>query len=214
MSANLTVFPLDVGQFGSSIRYQTDITVGRNGQEVRNAVWQDPLFTYNAAFNIKTYDDIATLQAFFHLCKGREQSFLVKDYADYSISRTSIGTGDDSDTTFQIVKKYTEGVLGTYTRTITKPTTVEGSTGVRVWVDNSEVTGANFSVSGSTGIITLTSPPPMGKDVEMSCALFYVPVRFDVDELPIELLNYWVSGATINGLVEIPEIRLVEVRGE
>jgi uncharacterized protein (TIGR02217 family) len=214
MSANLILFPLDVGQWGSAIRYQTDITIGRNGQEVRNAVWQDPLFAYNAAFNIKTYDDIATLQEFFHLCKGREQSFLVKDYADFQIPRTQIGTGDNSDTTFQLVKKYTDGVLGTYTRTITKPKQLEGAGGVRVWVNNSELATNQFSFSESTGIITTGSAPTTGHAVEASCDEFYVPVRFDIDELPLDLLNFWVSGDTENGLVQIPDIRLVEVRGE
>lgn len=211
MSANLYQFPLTVSQWGASPSYLTDITVGRNGQEVRNAVWQDPLYRYNAAFAVKTYDDIATLLAFFHTVRGREQSFLVKDWSDYSIARQTIGTGDGSTATFQLIKTYTSSI-GTYQRTITKPIAAEDSTGVLVWVNNSAVAAANRSHSTSTGIITLTTPPTASHVVEASCAEYYVPCRFDIDTLPVEMLNFWVESGAGTGNVQVPEIPLVEVR--
>lgn len=214
MTAWGTLFPLEVSKWGANPRYLTDVIVGRNGQEVRNAIWQDPLYSYNAAFAVKSYADIATLMTFFHNVRGREQSFLVKDPADYKIERTNIGTGDGSDTTFQLVKKYTHGVIGTYTRTITKPKAIEGVGGVRVWVNNVELATSAFSFSSVTGIITLSTPPTASHAVEASCDEFYVPCRFDIDELPVELLTYWVQNGTDTANVNIPDIPLVEVRGE
>jgi uncharacterized protein (TIGR02217 family) len=203
-----------VSGWGANIRYLTDVIVGRNGQEVRNALWQDPLYSYNAAFAVKTYADIATLQAFFHNCRGKEQSFLVKDWADFAIPRTTIGTGTGAATTFQLIKTYTTASFGTFSRTITKPIATEGKPGVRVWVNDVEVNTSNVSHSTSTGIITLTSAPANGHAVEASCAEFYVPCRFDVDELPVELLTYWLNSGADFASVNIPDIRLVEVRGE
>lgn len=213
MTAWGMTFPLEVGRWGATPMYNTDITVGKAGYEVRNANWQDPLYKFNAAFAIKSYADINTLVSFFHAVKGREQSFLVKDYSDYEVARTTIGTGDGSDTTFQLVKVYINAVAGNYTRTITKPKAIEGVGGVRVWVNNVELSTSAFSFSSTTGIITIPSPPSVGHAVEASCDEFYVPVRFDTDELPIELLNWWVSSDDYAN-VQIPDIPLIEVRGE
>lgn len=214
MTAWGTLFPLEVSGWGGNVRYNTDITIGKSGAEVRNANWEDPLLSFNAAFAVKTYADIATLVTFFHNCKGREQSFLVKDYSDYAITRTNIGTGDGSDVTYQLVKKYVHGVIGTYTRTITKPKALEGVGGVRVWVNNVELAAAAYSFSSTSGIITLSAAPTAGHAVEASCDEFYVPCRFDIDELPIELLNWWVQSSADYANVNIPEIPLKEVRGE
>ncbi len=213
MSANLYQFPLTVTQWQAAPSYLTDITRGRNGQEVRNAIWQDPLYRYNAAFSIKTYADIETLVEFFHAVKGREQSFLIKDYSDFAIARQTIATGDGVATTFQLIKTYTTS-FGSYQRTITKPKSAEDSTGVLVWVNGSAVAAADRSHSASTGVITITSPSPVpnGHAVEASCAEFYVPVRFDTDTLPVEMLSYWLSSGASASNVQIPDIPLVEVR--
>lgn len=209
-----TLFPLTVGHMGSSPMFKTDITVGKSGYEVRNANWQDPLRKYNAAYSVRQYSDIDTLLTFFYAVKGREQSFLVKDYLDFEIPRTNIGTGNSSATAFQLIKKYTHGVIGTYTRTITKPKATEGVGGVRVWVNNVELSTSAFSFSSSTGVITLSAAPTTGHAVEASCDEFYVPCRFDTDELPMDLLVYFINSGANYGLVEVPEIPLIEVRGE
>jgi uncharacterized protein (TIGR02217 family) len=205
-----TLYSLEVSALERQLRYQTDITVGRNGQEVRNALWQDPLYSYSLSHSIKTYDHIETLETLFHAVKGREQSFLVLDQGDFEAPRQTIGTGDGADTTFQLVKAYTHGVIGTYTRNITKPKALEGAGGVRIWVNNVELATSAFSFSSSTGIVTLSAAPTLGHAVDE----FYVPVRFDIDELPTVLLNYWVSSGQNYSNVEIPSIPLREVRGE
>lgn len=211
-----TLFPLTVSSWGANPEYNTDITKGKSGAEVRNANWQDALLSFNAVFAVRTYADIDTLLTFFHAVKGREQSFLVKDWSDYTIPRTNIGTGDGVDTTFQLVKKYVHGVIGTYTRTITKPKAIEGVGGVRVWVNNVELAAADYSFSSVTGIITLSAAPTAGHAVEASCDEFYVPCRLDIDKLPIEMLHFWVDGITSEkyGLINVPDIPLCEVRGE
>lgn len=216
MSAWGTLFPLTVSSWGASPSYLTDVTTGRNGQEVRNAVWQDPLYSFNAAFGVRSYADIETLMVFFHACKGREQSFLVKDWSDFKVARTAIGTGDGVETDFQLIKNYVHGLIPTYTRTITKPKAVEGVGGVRVWVDGVEALTTAFSFSSVTGIVTFGAgnEPPAGDVVEASVDEFYVPCRFDVDTIDVELLSYWVKAGADHSNVNVPDIRLREVRGE
>ena len=82
---------------------------------------------------------------------------------------------------------------------------------MRVWVNNSELSTSQFSFSSTTGIITLSSAPANGHLVEASCAEFYVPVRFESDELPIDVFQYLNDDT---GLVNLPNQRLLEVRGE
>lgn len=209
-----TLFPLEVGNWSSARRFNTDITVGKSGHESRNANWQDPLRVFNASFNIKTYADIQLLDEIFLLVKGREQSFLIKDWSDFQIERQTIGTGNGSATTFQLKKTYTNAVIGTYDRIITKPKAIEGVGGVRVWVNDVELETSAFSFSSVTGIITLSAAPTGGHVVEASCDEFFVPVRFDTDELPIDMLNYWIAAGEGKSNVQIPPVPLIEVRGE
>jgi uncharacterized protein (TIGR02217 family) len=207
---NLVQFPLEVSKFGASVRYLTDITIGRNGQEVRNALWQDPLKSFNAAFGVKTFEDIVKLDSFFHLMKGREQSFLVKDYSDYKVDTWTAfeETPNGVKTTFQLVKKYSVSGVGDYYRPITKPKA--GSVTARI---DGAITPVTYSLS--TGVVTFTVAPGVGTVVDFKISEFYVPVRFDIDELPIEMLSWWVdlTGADFTN-ANVPDIPLKEVRGE
>lgn len=211
MSVNLVQFPLTVSEWQKSVAYMTDIVAGRNGQEVRNAIWQDPLLRFNASFSVKSYADIEALTVFFHAMRGREQAFLVKDWADFEITdwTQSSDTANSSRTTFQLVKRYTQTIgvtTSTYVRTIKHPK----ASSVTAQVNGSPVTPS--SVNLSTGVVTLPSAPTTGQSVTFKCTEFYVPVRFDIDELPIEMLNYWVASGANKSQIDVPEIPLVEVR--
>jgi len=204
-----TPFPLEVSTFGHNIRYSTDITVGKNGQEVRNANWQDALRSYNAGFGIRTLDDVHTLRDFFHSVRGRETAFLLKDYTDFKVTNQALNgliVPDGARTQFQIFKVY-QNALGIFIRRdITKPKTATTT------VTTTPAAGA-YTVSATTGIITFTTAPPVGTSIYVTTE-FYVPARFDTDELPLDMLTYWVSGATTISLSEIPDVPLVEVRYE
>ena len=216
MTIHAKQFPLDPSGLRASIRYQTDIIVGRNGQEVRNAVWQDPLYSYNAAFAVKSREDVATLQTFFHSVKGREIAFYLKDAQDYAIPQSgevpqTIGTGTGAATTFQIYKNYTDSLSNTYQRTIRR--LPSDTSKVDVWVN--EVAKSNpgdYTYSTTTGIITFGAAPSNGHTITVVVEEFYVPVRFDIDQLDVDLLMFWVNSGTPYSLGQIPEIPMVEVR--
>lgn len=217
MSAHLALFPLEISRLTHRPSYSTSITQGPNKNEVRNANWQDPIYRYNAAFGVKNLTHVAQLEAFFHNVRGREQSFLLKDFLDYSVDDWTqfAETTDGVRNTFQLIKKYTTSGIGTYNRTITKPKQVEGAGGVEIRSNGVVQSVSDFSFSSSTGIVTLSGSPAPGVVVEHKCAEFYVPVRFDIDELPIDLLMFYLDASSNKrGQVEIPDIPLVEVRGE
>jgi len=101
--------------------------------------------------------------------------------------------GDGATTAFQLVKTYGAG-HAPYARPIVKPV---GGT-VRVAVNGVEqASGTGFACDPATGLVTLPAAPPIGAVVTADFA-FDVPVRFDTDDLDIDLsalpdMNYCTS---------------------
>jgi len=197
---------ISVGSSGGPTR-RTEIVVTGSGSEERNSRWADSKRNYNAGYGVKTLDDLHTLIGFFEERRGKLHGFRWKDHRDFkscapsaSISplNQALGTGNGTNAAFQLVKKYGTG-LRDYVRTITKP--VSGT--VRAAVNGVET--SNFSVNTLTGVITFTagSIPAAGATVTAGFE-FDVPVRFDTDELRINL--------TLFDAGEIPEIPIVEIR--
>jgi uncharacterized protein (TIGR02217 family) len=184
---------------------RTEIVVTGSGAEERNSRWAHSRRRYDAGVGIRSLDDIHRVIAFFEERRGRLIGFRWKDHADWkscapgaqvSALDQALGTGDGTRRSFALVKRYGAG-LRDYVRAITKP--VAGS--VRIAVAGAPVTG--FSVDTTTGLVTLAQPPAAGVRVTAGFE-FDVPVRFDTDELRINLAQFAAG--------EIPEIPLVEIR--
>ena len=220
MAINETLFPLTLSRLNARPVWNTTIVVGSGGHESRNANWQDVLYKYNAGFSIKTYADIDTLASFFNVVKGRETAFLIKDQMDFQVSSwTEFGeTITGASQTFQLFRRYSDALSNTYDRNITK---VDGSQ-VEIQTDPGSVAltydasppptaETHFSVDDATGLVTI-DPAASVTNIYFKVPLFYIPVRFDTDELPIDLLNYWIASSTDTGNVQIPDIPLMETR--
>ena len=199
-------FPTQIsrGSTGGPER-RTEIVVTGSGAEERNSRWADSRRRYNAGFGVKSLDDIQLVVAFFEERRGRLHGFRWKDHLDFTSAAPGavvtprdqvLGTGDGVTMRFQLVKRYGSG-LRDYQRSITKP--VAGS--VRLAVAGQEVAG--FALDALTGAVTLSSAPPVGATVTAGFC-FDVPVRFDTDELRINLAQF--AGG------DIPDIPIVEIR--
>lgn len=185
--------------------YSTTVIKLASGYEKRNVNWAQSRYKYNASFGVNTLDDIEILVAFFHVAQGMANGFRYKDWADYksgllggTLADTdqTLGTGDGTITTFQLVKIYTQG--NSRTRTINKP--VAGT--VIVSLDDVSQ-GSGWTVDTTTGIVTFSSPP--GNNVVVKAGYeFDVPGRFDTDELSTSLDDYNIGSAS----VPIVELRL------
>ena len=208
MSFDDVRFPVSIsrGSSGGPER-RTEIVATGSGSEERNSRWANSRRRYDAGFGVKSLDDIHTLVAFFEERRGRLHGFRWKDHADFKSCAPRaqvspldqvIGTGDGVTASFQLVKRYGAG-LRDYLRVITKPV----GPSVRVGVAGVEVTG--FSVDALTGIMTFPPGkiPAAGARVTAGFE-FDVPVRFDTDQLVINLTQFAAG--------EIPEIPLVEIR--
>lgn len=141
---------------------------------------------YRPAKELQSTEEIAELKEFVLARRGSLHSFRIKDEWDFTTnadgrtapdgSDQNIGTGDGTQTTFQILKVYDEDGPEPYVRTLTLP--VAGT--VLVKVDGMLTT--SFTV-GALGTIVFTTAPTLASVISCGCE-FDVHVRFGkgVDE--------------------------------
>ncbi len=189
---------------------RTEIVVLGSGREERNSRWADSRRRFNAGYGVKTLDDLYAVIDFFEERRGRLYGFRFKDFTDFRSAAPqspptafdqNIGTGDGTTTTFQLVKTYGT-TFAPYARPIVKP--VAGS--VLVAVDGVALAeGVDFNVDSTTGQITFepAAVPAAGQAITAGFE-FDVPVRFDLDELEINLSHFEAG--------QIPSIPIVEIR--
>jgi uncharacterized protein (TIGR02217 family) len=161
--------------------FSTTVFTSDSGVEQRNINWQDARARYDVSHGIKDVDDMDAILAFFYNVKGMAIGFRYKDWADYQLIDEQIGTGDGSDTTFQITKTYTVGSED-YVRQIKK---IVSDPAPVVKVNDVTLTvTTDYTINADTGIITFVTPPGNGLSVKVTCE-FDVPVRFDTDNMEI-----------------------------
>jgi uncharacterized protein (TIGR02217 family) len=198
-------FPTSIAMHSTAgpVRKTEIVTLG-SGFEERNAVWANSRRNYDVGYGVKTLDDLHTVIAFFEARMARLYGFRLQDFSDYkscapgadvSATDQTIGAGDGHTTAFQLVKKYTSGP-SSWTRMIKKP--VSGT----VLVSVGGVTQSGVIVDTTSGIVTLASAPTSGAIVQAGFE-FDTPVRFDTDQLSINLANFQAG--------EIPSIPIVEI---
>lgn len=186
---------------------RTDVVTTASGREERNSRWAHSRRRYNIGFGVKSVTDLQQVIAFFEARRGRLYAFRYKDFTDFKSCPANatpaatdqvIGTGTGATNSFQLVKHY-GAPLRDYQRSIFAP--VAGTVLVAV---NGTPT-VNFTTDVTTGLITFNagSIPPNGATITAGFE-FDVPVRFDTDQITINLAHFNAG--------EIPDIALVEVR--
>jgi uncharacterized protein (TIGR02217 family) len=198
-------FPVEIGLGAiSGPQHNTLVSTAANGREVRVEAWAVPLLRFDVSSGVKTRAQYEAIINFHRARGGRARAFRFRDWADYQMPRTQIGTTNGTLAAYQIGKQYVSGPT-TRTRAITKP--VSGT--VRCWVNGTERTigtgGTQFQVNLTTGVITIgaTLAATTGQAVEAECE-FDVPVRFEADTMALRL--------DLADIGEWPSIPLVEVR--
>jgi len=197
MSFHEIRFPkrISLGSSGGPER-RTDVVVLGSGHEERNTRWADSRRSYNAGYGIKSRNDLHDVIAFFEERRGRLYGFRWNDRSDNkscppqdtpSTTDQLIGEGDGAATSFQLIKTYGQN-YAPYTRNITK--SVEGS--VLIALDDVEQTETtDFIVDPTTGIITFVPGKEPGEGAQVTAGYeFDVPVRFDTDELRIDMTSF------------------------
>lgn len=180
--------------------FNTNIQTQANGHESRNADWDICRHFYTAPFKNISAAAYRKIKKVFLVCRGRNHTFLHRDWGDFEAIGEQFGVGDGVTTVFQLSKLSTLSGGGSYLRTITKP---ELPIVVKV---SSVVTGA--TVSALTGLVTFAAAPANGALLTWT-GTFFVQVRFDLDKLPYSLDDKSSADFITNG-----SITLLEVLGE
>jgi uncharacterized protein (TIGR02217 family) len=193
--------------------FKTTVTPLTSGHEQRNIDWDKARGRWDIGYGLMKQDDV-TLQAtvdiilaFFYTREGKAHGFRFKDWSDFRIGtfstpttdNQSIGTGDDSQTTFQVFKRYSSGGID-YDRDVTH---IVAATFAVLFDNVVQATPAVYTIDLLTGIITFVSPPGGGVDVQVALE-FDVPVRFDTDLMDLNV-QIFESGAW-------PNIPILELR--
>ena len=191
-------FPPDIS-YGASggPGYSTSVVTTVSGHERRNANWAMARGRWNVAHGLKKREQVAELIAFFRARRGRAYGFRFKDWTDHQALAQSLGMGDGSHETFQLVKHYPSGGV-VETRLIAKP--VAGT--VKLYRDGVEAT-SGWTVDTTMGLVTFSIAPVAGVQVTADFE-FDVPVRFDSDQMDLTI-ETWQLGSW--GQIQVLEIR-------
>ncbi|MEM9707086.1 MAG: DUF2460 domain-containing protein [Pseudomonadota bacterium] len=208
MSFHDVLFPtgISLGAEGGPHR-KTEIVTLASGREQRNTPWAGARRSYNAGYGVKSLADLEAVIAFFEARLGRLHSFRFRDPFDHRSSTAaqgvsaldqSLGFGDGATTTFQLKKTYVSGAYSA-DRLITKPV----ANSLLVAIDGAVLTeGNDFTTDYVSGIVTLSTPPSQNAAITAGF-LFDTPVRFDTDDLRINLAAFNAG--------DIPSVPLIEV---
>ncbi len=172
-------------------RFSTTIQQLNSGHEQRNINWSAARREYRVDISPSRGDEWRALLDFFHARCGRAYGFRLKDFSDYQLIEGLIGSGDGSETAFQICKIYEAAGDWPHRRVLSK--IAEGT--ITVTLDGVPA-ASGWTVELSTGVITFDVPPAIDELIEVSCE-FDVPVRFDTDlmeaAIPGPDIHHWQS---------------------
>jgi uncharacterized protein (TIGR02217 family) len=162
--------------FSAVVAFSTRVTELKTGFERRNANWLNPKRRFTARTAGWNAEMRAELLNLAHAARGSLYGFLFKDWNDYSVTAQSLGNAPSGSTAVQLVKTYTYG-SETYTRTITKPSTVT------VYQAGTPKAG---TFDAATGLFTPTTAWTAGQPLTWT-GEFLVPVRFASDDIEFVL---------------------------
>ena len=165
-------------------QFRTTVVRAASGKDERNAEWSIEAGTWVLGGHAVSKTQLDYVKAFFRARRGKTVGFRWKNYTDFVLPKTTIGTGDDSTTTFQIIQAADTGYGEAYQRPIRKPV---GGT-VTVYLDDA-VQASGWSVNTATGVVTFSAAPTAGQVVAVQCE-FDTAVRFDTDSLKGTFLAY------------------------
>jgi uncharacterized protein (TIGR02217 family) len=203
------VFPENVS-YGASggPSFNTTIIELASGYEQRNINWSVSKARYEVSHGVKTRDEMEDLLDFFYARNGRAYGFLFKDWSDFEFEH--VWTSNGATGNIACFKRYEADTAFSYQRRIRKlkPGTMKlfrnnslvideatdyDTSNDQVWFDHAD--GA-FSIRPETN--------PGAGIVWKVTGEFYVPVRFDTDDMTISH-DAWES-------MSWPSIPLVELR--
>lgn len=219
MAFHDVLLPIDIS-YGlvSRPKWKTRVVETDSGFVQAVASWTRARLYFECTYDNLTQTQIDALRVFHFGRRGRLHFFRLLDWADYRTtldgSLTTMTQGDGTTTEFQLHKVYADSV-NPYSRRITKPINPSAWSDLEVDVVHQPieiavngtplVEGVGYTVDYDTGVVTFSSPPGSGHNIDVYFE-FHVPVRFETDdfETSIEYHNNFAT-ATFTLAEELEE---------
>ena len=202
------VFPLELSSLTPKTSWKTVVVELGGGGEQRAGLWSDARRRYNAttAPNM-TLANYLLIEKHFNARRGQLFSFPLRDRSSWRATLEPLGTAGGIASTMQLQVAWGDGT-NAYNREIYLP---ESGT-VHVFanaVEKTQTTDWTLAYTGSTAGTLTWVTDQTGKSITATFD-YYVPVRYEIDEMPDSKLFQWTSGTT--GISNGPELPLIEVR--
>ena len=156
------------------VRWSNKTQTSVSGKETRLTYWSYPVWDYSISFSFLKSElgssELQQLFGFYNARRGTYDDWLFSDVNDRLATAAVFGVGDGSKTTFQLARSY-----GGHIEPVRA---VQAITQVRV--GGSPTTA--YSISSTTGVITFSSPPTIGAQLDWTGS-FYWRCRFTDDNL-------------------------------
>lgn len=175
--------------FSGGPTFLTQIVTLRNGQERRNAMWDQPKHVFTTNYQNIDKDSFRQIKRMFMTCRGMATAFKFKDWLDYQANNEDFAVGDGIKKTFQLAKtSVTDSIQ--YFRYVysIRPDAV-------VMINDVAATG--YTIDNDRGIVTFDTAPANGTVLSWT-GEFDIWVRFNTDNLAFDLTNVDATNGTIS----------------
>lgn len=153
--------------------FNTKVLTAKTGREFRASFTSYPTYTIDLSFEYLSLTDWKALLGFFNLRRGRFDSFLFEDANDKSVVAQSFGTGNGTQTVFQLVR-----TLGGFTEPCEN---INGTPSIYL---NGVLQASGYTIS-STGVVTFSAAPANTVAITWTGS-YYWRVRFEQDSSEFE----------------------------
>jgi uncharacterized protein (TIGR02217 family) len=167
--------------------FKTRIQKAVSGRERRANDQALPIWTWTLTYDFLRdniaggYNELRTLMAFHAQQQGAYTGFLYTDPTDNAVTGQALGTGNASQTQFQLVRNLDPALPGGgYNEPIVAPNLVGA-----VYLNGVVQSPSSYSVNANTGMLTFTTAPGSGVAVTADFSYFF-RVRFSDDTASFE----------------------------
>ena len=172
---------------------KTEIVTLGSGYEERNAVWANSRRRYDVGYGVKTLDDLHAVIAFFEARMARLYGFRLQGFLRFQILRAGrkrFGrrSGDRHRRRRDHAVSARED-LHLRSRELARARSKSLSIRPRAWRSRGVEQMSGFTVDTTTGIVTFTTAPSASVAITAGFE-FDTPVRFDTDQLSINLSDF------------------------
>jgi uncharacterized protein (TIGR02217 family) len=184
--------------------WNTGLQQAISGRECRLAFQTFPRWKYELTINVARSSaayqstEYQYVVGFFNALQGQASSFLYQDADDNAVTGQTIGTGNGTQTAFQLIRTF-----GGFIEPVLAPNTTAT---INVYL-NGVIQTSGYTVSGwgttNPGVVTFASAPGSGVAITADFS-YYWPCRMSADDLATSLF--------MNQFYEIKKFTFISVK--